>query len=211
MSAENITVNTQSSIRIAGSKILYFDPYLIGTSGKDADFIFITHAHYDHLDPESIGKIKTEQTVLVAPCSMEQEIKEKAGVAKTVFVKPGDVCEMDGISLEAVPACNKLKPFHPKGNGWVGYIVTMDGVRYYVAGDTDAVKELSAVSCDIALVPIGGHFTMDAKEAAGLINRIRPQLAIPTHYGSIIGKKEDADTFRKYVDEEIAVETRLTW
>ena len=85
----------------------------------------------------------------------------------------------------------------------------MDGVRYYVAGDTDAVKELSEISCNIALVPIGGKYTMDARDAAKLINMIRPEIAIPTHYGSIVGKKEDAETFRKYVDKGIVIETKL--
>ena len=85
----------------------------------------------------------------------------------------------------------------------------MDGIHYYVAGDTDAVNELSSVKCDVALVPIGGTYTMNAKEAAKLINGIRPEIAIPTHYGSIVGKPEDADIFRKFVDQPIVVETRL--
>ena len=101
------------------------------------------------------------------------------------------------------------KPFHPKRNGWCGYVVTMDGIHYYVAGDTDAVNELSSVKCDVAMVPIGGTYTMNAKDAAKLINQIRPEVVIPTHYGSIVGKSEDADTFRKFVDQAIVVETRL--
>lgn len=209
MRTDNITVNTQSSIRIAGSKILYFDPFQIAEAKKDADIIFITHEHYDHLDPDSIEKVITDHTVMAAPASLEKEIRGKVGNVRLVTVKPGDEIEVEGLAVKAVPAYNKLKPFHPKKNGWVGYIVTMDSIRYYIAGDTDAVKELSSVSCDIAMVPIGGHFTMDAREAAGLINDIGPQLVIPTHYGSIIGKPEDADIFRGYVDEKIAMEKRL--
>ena len=209
MNTANISVNTQSSIRIAGTRILYFDPFQISGKPHDADIILITHAHHDHFDPGSIEKIANGNTVFVAPASMEQEIQKAAGDARVIPMTPGDEKDISGISIEAVPAYNRLKPFHPKRNGWNGYVVTMDGVRYYVAGDTDALKELQSVACDVALVPIGGTFTMTAKEAAKLINEIHPLAAIPTHYGSIVGKPEDADVFRKLVDPGITVETRL--
>ena len=209
MNTSNISVNTQSSIRIAGSKILYFDPYLISGAEHDADIVFITHAHYDHLDPGSVEKVSGQNTVFVAPAGMAKEMKNVAGNAKLVLMAPGDEKAVSGVSVQAVPAYNRLKPFHPKRNGWLGYIVKMDGVSYYVAGDTDAVSELSGVVCDVALVPIGGTYTMNAKDAAKLINRIRPAAAIPTHYGSIVGKPEDAEVFRQHVSREISVETRL--
>ena len=209
MNTKNITVNTQSSIRIAGSKILYFDPFRITDEPHDADIIFITHSHHDHLDPESIDKIAREDTVFAAPSSMGQEMRKVVGDAELMLMMPGSTKDVFGISIQAVPAYNRLKPFHPKRYGWNGYVVTMDGVRYYVSGDTDAIRELSSITCDVALVPIGGTYTMSAKEAAKLINEIGPSVAIPTHYGSIVGKPEDADTFRKYVDPKIQVETRL--
>ena len=209
MNTSNISVNTQSSIRIAGSKILYFDPYLISGAEHDADIVFITHAHYDHLDPGSVEKVSGQNTVFVAPAGMAKEMKNVAGNAELVLMAPGDEKAVSGVSVQAVPAYNRLKPFHPKRNGWLGYIVKMDGVSYYVAGDTDAVSELSGVVCDVALVPIGGTYTMNAKDAAKLINRIRPAAAIPTHYGSIVGKPEDAEVFRQHVNREISVETRL--
>ena len=209
MNTANISVNAQSSIRIAGAKILYFDPFQISESLHDADIILITHAHSDHFDPKSIERAAGGNTVFVAPAGMAQEVQKAVRGARVVPMTPGDQQDIDGISIQAVPAYNRLKPFHPKRNGWNGYIVTMDGVRYYVAGDTDALKELQSVSCDVALVPIGGTFTMTAKEAAKLINEIRPRAAIPTHYGSIVGKPEDADAFRKLVDPGITVETRL--
>lgn len=209
MNTANISVNTQSSIRIGGSAVLYFDPFQIKGETHDADIIFITHDHYDHFDPDSIRKIRKEGTVIAAPSGMKQELQKAAGDCALVLMAPGDEQIISGIQIQAVPAYNRLKPFHPKRNGWVGYTVLMDGVRYYVAGDTDAVRELSSVECDVAMVPIGGTYTMTAKEAAKLINEIRPQVAIPTHYGSIVGKPEDGDVFRKYVDPEITVETRL--
>ena len=209
MNTTNIIVNTQSSIRIDGSKVLYFDPFQIASETHDADLIFITHSHYDHLDPKSISKVSKAATVFIAPASMEQEMQKAAGDAELILMEPGAVREISGISVESVPAYNRLKPFHPRRNGWCGYVVTMDGVCYYVAGDTDAVNELSSVKCDVALVPIGGTYTMNAKDAAKLVNGIHPDVAIPTHYGSIVGKPEDAHIFRRYVDQAIVVETRL--
>ena len=209
MNTANISVNTQSSIRISGSAVLYFDPFQIRGETHDADIILITHDHYDHFDPDSIRKIRKEGTVIVAPAGMKQELQKAAGDCALVLMAPGNEQNIGSIKIQAVPAYNRLKPFHPKRNGWIGYNVLMDGVRYYVAGDTDAVRELSSVECDVAMVPIGGTYTMTAKEAAKLINEIRPQVAIPTHYGSIVGKPEDGDVFRKYVDPEITVETRL--
>ena len=209
MNTTNISVNTQSSIRIAGSKILYFDPFQISDESHDADVIFITHSHHDHLDPESIGKIAREDTVFIAPSSMGQEMRKVVGDAELLLMMPGSSRDAGGLAVQAVPAYNRLKPFHPKRYGWNGYVVTMDGVRYYVSGDTDAISELTSITCDVALVPVGGTYTMTAKEAAKLINEICPSVAIPTHYGSIVGKPADADTFRKYVDPKITVETRL--
>ncbi len=209
MDVKNISINTHSSIRIAGSKVLYFDPFQITEETHDADIILITHSHYDHLDPESINRISRESTIFVAPASIEQEMRKVIKDAPLILLTPGDSRDIDGISVQAIPAYNRLKPFHPKHNGWVGYIVTMDGVQYYVAGDTDAIGELSSVNCDIALVPIGGTYTMNAKEAAKLINKIRPQVVIPTHYGSVVGKKEDAESFKRNVDQGIHVELKL--
>lgn len=209
MKTNNITVNTQSSICIDGSKVLYFDPFQIREENHRADIVLVTHSHYDHFDPESISKIAKDGTVYVVPASMEKELRGAVREGELITVNPGDVVETGGIRIQAVPAYNRLKPFHPKRNQWVGYVVTMDGIRYYVAGDTDAVPELEKVSCDVALVPIGGTYTMTAKEAAKLINAIGPKTAIPIHYGSIVGKKEDAEIFREHVTKDIAVEFKL--
>lgn len=111
--------------------------------------------------------------------------------------------------IETVPAYNPLKPFHPKGSGWVGYIVERGGIRIYMAGDTDVTKENKEVSCDVALVPIGGTYTMDAKKAAELVNIIRPKVAIPTHYGSVAGSKSDEEVFLAHVDSSISVENKM--
>ena len=140
---------------------------------------------------------------------LAKELGKLAWKGKMHLPAPGERVETAGLILTAKPAYNKLKPFHPKRNGWLGYLLEMDGTIYYVAGDTDAVKELQEVRCDVALVPIGGKFTMNAKEAAGLVNKIKPNAVIPTHYGSIVGKPQDADTFRKLVDREVQVVVKL--
>ena len=209
MNIENISVNTQSSIRIAGSKILYFDPFQIVNAAHDADMIFVTHSHYDHLDPESIEKIAGDHTVFIAPASIEKEMRNVTREKELILMNPGEKQEIGELPVRAVLAYNRLKPFHPKRNQWNGYVLTMDGVRYYVAGDTDAVNDLTSIRCDVALVPIGGTYTMNAKEAAKLINTISPEIAVPTHYGCIVGKKQDADVFRENVKAGIRVEVLL--
>ena len=202
MSMTNITVNTQSSIRIEGSKILYFDPYQIANAAHDGDLIFITHDHYDHFDPESIAKLRKAETLLVAPESMKKKTLSKSGIAEEncLFYRPGESHEAGGVVIETIPAYNKLKPFHPKGKKWQGYVVTLDGTRYYVSGDTDVNKDIGKVCCDVALIPIGGFYTMDWKQAAEYIAQLKPKAVIPTHYGSIVGKKTDGQDFRKMLE-----------
>ena len=209
MQYDHIQVNTQSSIRIEGSKTIYFDPFQIGTASKDADLICITHAHYDHFDPDSIAKVCRKDTELIAPVGMKEELEKLAAEEKLHLLSPGDKFEAADLLISALPAYNKLKPFHPRRNGWLGYILELDGVSYYIAGDTDAVKELQDIKCDVALIPIGGTYTMTAKEAAGLINKMKPTAVIPIHYGSIVGKPKDAETFKKLVDSDIQVVTKL--
>lgn len=209
MSYDQIQINEHSSIRIGGTKAVYFDPFKVGTEPHDADVICFTHSHYDHFEPESVARVRRPDTVFVAPADMEEQLKDLADEGRRHLLAPGDRLELDGLTITAVPAFNALKPFHPRRHHWLGYLLEMDGVCYYVAGDTDAVKELRTIKCDVALVPVGGTYTMTAKEAAGLINEIRPQAAIPTHYGSIVGAPEDGETFRRLVDPTIEVVTKL--
>lgn len=214
MNLSGITVNTQSSIRIAGSKILYFDPYQIQSAAHDADFIFITHEHYDHFDPESIAKLKKEDTRLVAPESMKKKALSESGISSDhcLFYQPEETHEVGGLRFETIPAYNKLKPFHPKGKKWQGYVAEMDDIRYYVAGDTDVNEDIRKVRCDVALIPIGGFYTMDWKQAAEYIAKLKPKAAIPTHYGSIVGNETDGQDFKKMLetlDDTIKVELRL--
>lgn len=200
---ENITINTHSSIRIEDSKVLYFDPFEISDAKADADIIFITHEHYDHFDPKSIALLKKDDTIIVAPESMKKKIGENDVTAamKAFFYMPGTLHEIGKIEIEAVAAYNRLMPFHQKSSGWLGYVVTMDTVKYFVAGDTDSNKENEKVKCDVALVPIGGNFTMNKKTAAEYIAKIGPKVAIPTHYGSIVGSLSDGQDFKEKLED----------
>ena len=188
MNIENIRINTQSSIKLTLHKTVYFDPYKIENDIHDADIIFITHNHYDHMDNESIEKIKNEDTIIVAPKSMEEIIK-KIEFKNYILLNPNEETNIDNINIKTIPAYNKEKQFHPRNNNWLGYIVKIDNITYYIAGDTDVTLEAENVKCDIAFIPIGGHFTMDVDEATELIKKINPKIVIPIHYGSIIGEK----------------------
>lgn len=207
---ENISINTHSSIRIEGSKVLYFDPFNISEEKHDADIIFVTHAHYDHFDEKSIAYVKKEGTILVAPETMKKQVCESgiAGSMKAAFYLPGITQEIGEIKVETVAAYNHLKPFHMKSNKWLGYVVTMDGTSYFIAGDTDPNEENKKVKCDVALVPIGGNYTMNKKQAAEYIALINPKVAIPTHYGSVVGNPADGNDFKSYL-ETMEVDTEV--
>ena len=196
----NITINSHSSIRAAGSRVLWFDPFQVKTAPHDADIICITHDHYDHFSPEDIAKVAKADTVFVVPESLAGKVPNVKALCA------GETAVMQGVSVTAVAAYNQGKKFHPKANGWLGYCVTLDGETLYVCGDTDATPEAKAVKCDILALPVGGTYTMDAAQAAELAKTIMPKLVLPTHYGSIVGSKKDAERFREFVKDTVQVE-----
>lgn len=204
---ENIEVFIQSSIRFNRDLKIYFDPLRMETSYNDADIIFITHSHWDHLSIEDINKAKKNDTIIVAPSSIKSDV-ENLGL-ELLLVEPDNRYEVKGISFETVRAYNNEKEFHPIENNWVGYIITFDNVRYYIAGDTDKTVDNMKVKCDVAFIPIGGKFTMNAKEAAELINAIKPKIVVPIHYGSIIGTKQDEVDFANLIEPDIKCEILL--
>lgn len=195
---ENIEVLYHSSIRINKNKVIYIDPFKIDKNYNDADIIFITHNHYDHYSEEDIEKVINKNTTIVIPEEMLIKLLKK-GIDKNsiIAVEPNKEYMVQGIRFETIPAYNVNKKFHPKESNWVGYIITINNVRYYIAGDTDITEENRKVKCDVAFVPVGGTYTMDFKEAAQLINIIKPKFAIPVHYGSVVGSKQDATDFIK--------------
>ena len=211
---DHITVNTQNSIRIVNAEgtVIYIDPLGISGEPADADLILITHSHYDHFSPEDIAKIRKPSTKYVIPKSMIGDMEKiGASMMDCVSMEEGDRIGLAGVYISAVPAYNKLKPFHPRRNGWLGYVIDCDGLKIYAAGDTDALKENTSISCDLALIPIGGTYTMNAREAASFVNELRPAAVIPTHYGSIVGKPSDFEEFKRRVDEGIEVIQKLSF
>lgn len=195
----DIEINCHSSIKIIGDKIIYVDPFRIKENKNDADIIFITHDHYDHYSLEDIEKIKKQNTIIVMP----KHIERKDDLKDAVIVMPNKKYEVDGINVETIPSYNINKPYHPKENNWVGYILNIEGKRIYIPGDTDITEENMKVQCDIIFVPIGGTYTMNYEEGAKLTNIIKPKIAIPVHYGEIVGKKEDAEEFKKLLEKDI--------
>ena len=203
-----IRINTHSSIRIEdGGKVFYFDPFKLEGRYSDADYIFVTHDHYDHLDPKSIANIRKSGTKFICPKSISKVLASDASIkdmADIYEMEPYEKLELDkGISVEAIPAYNVDKKFHQKENNWLGFILGVNNTRYYIAGDTDLTEDNKKISCDVALVPVGGTYTMTVNEAAKLINTIKPKLAIPTHYGSIVGEESLGKEFISLIDEGI--------
>ncbi len=207
---DRITVFEHSAVCIRSDRIIYFDPFHIPGEPHDADIIFITHDHYDHFSPEDIAKTANDSTVFAAPASMKKSFAG-AGISdsRITYFAPGESGSVRGLEVTAVAAYNIMKPFHPKSKGWLGYVVTVEGTRVYVCGDTANTPEAQAVRCDIICVPIGGVYTMNAKSASELVRAIRPSAAIPIHYGSIVGKPADADEFESYVGDAAKVVRKI--
>ena len=201
---KNVDVLYHSSIKIKDNKIIYIDPFKIDKDYNDADIVFITHDHFDHYSEEDIDKVINENTTIIIPEELLTKILRK-GINKNavITVESNKEYMVQGIKFETIPAYNTNKTFHPKENDWVGYIITLDGIRYYIAGDTDITEENRKVKCDVAFVPVGGTYTMNYSEAAELVNIIKPKIAVPIHYGSVVGTKQDAPNFIKLLHSSI--------
>ncbi len=194
-----IQISEHSSIKLSGSKILYIDPFGIKDELKDADYVFCTHSHYDHFSPDDIKKVSKKNTLLIIPESAREDAETVMEDDKIRLVEPKHYYQLGDIIFETFNAYNIEKAYHKKEKKWVGYLIYMDGVNYYIAGDTDNIEEIQNIKCDIAFIPIGGTYTMDVEEAAKLANTISADTIIPVHYGSIVGKKEDGQRFANLV------------
>ena len=201
----DIKVNCQNSILI--NEEIYVDPLRVDGKVK-AKYIFITHSHWDHFSVEDIKKVVTSSTKIICPESMKGEI-EGAFENEIIYVHPEQKYVIDEIGVETFCAYNINKPFHPKQNAWVGYILTIANERVAIVGDSDVTPELLNIKTDILLLPIGGHYTMDLHEAAELANTIRPKKVIPTHYGDIVGNKNMGKQFKSLTSNDIDCEVQL--
>lgn len=185
----------QSAFRWAdGDRVVYIDPWGTEEDAPPADLILITHAHFDHFQPEEIARLRREGTAVVAPRDVAVELG-----GDVTPVAPGETHDIGGFHLETVPAYNTREEaldFHPKANKWIGYVIDLGEYTYYHAGDTDHLPELDSVKTDVAFLPVGGHYTMDADEAAGLAKAIGPKLAVPIHFGFVVGSPSEGMRFR---------------
>ncbi len=197
--AKKLKWQGHDGFRIEGESIIYIDPYQIETDVK-ADLIFITHEHFDHCSPEDVAKIQKPETVIVTEKDSSHKLSGDIRI-----MKPGDRLMLKDITVEAVSAYNTNKSFHPKENGWLGFILTINGVRLYHAGDTDIIPEMKSYKTDIALLPVSGTYVMTAEEAVEAARMIRPELAIPMHYGTVVGDRNDAIHFQKALEGVVNV------
>ena len=195
-----VEVLCHNSIKITENVIVYVDPFKINKEYHNADYVFFTHSHYDHFSPEDIEKVKKENTVFIVTEDLKEKAEDLYGKKNILVVKPNEDYHVSDFDFKTTYAYNVNKAFHPKENKWVGYLIQINNKTYYIAGDTDNIEEIQDIECDEAFIPIGGTYTMNYKEAAELANVIKAKVVIPTHYGSIVGDKEDAIKFKELVE-----------
>lgn len=199
--------------RIQNGKVIYIDPFQIEGGGPKADIVLVSHEHEDHCSVDDLKKIVTPNTIIVAHAQSKSEL-EKVKAKEIKIVKPGDKVNIGDVTIETVPAYNVnkfMKPgkvFHPKEDGKLGFVVTVKGTRIYHAGDTDHIPEMKNIRTDIALLPVSGTYVMTAQEAVDAAATINPKLAIPMHYGAIVGDAKDAESFQKLVKCEVKILTK---
>ena len=205
-----ITWTGHDGFRIRGTNsqnnqvTVYIDPYQLASKYQkknDADVVLLTHDHFDHLSIDDLKQIINNNTSIL---SATECVEKLAGlkVKEISGIKPGEKSIIKGLTIEAVPAYNINKKFHPKSDGKVGFIIRINEKRIYHAGDADLIPEMESVDPDIALVPVSGTYVMTAEEAAKAVNElIRPKkVVIPMHYNAVVGTEEDAKKFKKLVN-----------
>ncbi len=185
-------------------KVLYIDPWELKVGAPKADVILITHDHHDHCSPEDVERLTKSDTFIVATASC----LEKLGCdsAKSLTVEPGQRANVAGVGIRAVPAYTVDKRFHPAEAGGVGYLIELEEGLLYHSGDTDVIPEMDGLTMDVALLPIGGTYTMNVQEAVEAVRRLKPRVVVPMHYGRIVGELDDAHRFAELVEEaEVAI------
>ena len=198
------------SFKIKNGKTVIIDPFKIRPSSDKADILLISHEHFDHFSLDDIKKIVNQSTTIVTIPAVKKELSSLQ-VKEVKAVTPGDKLKLGDISIEVVPAYNLNKfrepgkVFHPKEDGKAGFIIGIKGVRIYHAGDTDAIPEMKGLKPDVALLPVSGTYVMTPEEAAQAAKMVEPKLAIPMHYGAIVGTEQDAHKFKQLTTVEVQI------
>ncbi len=195
-----------SGFLIQNGKVVYIDPYNICEDLPKADLILITHSHYDHCSVSDLQKIVKDGTRIIMTVDSQSKIARFNVPIRMEIVEAGQELDLGNIKISVVPAYNVDKPFHSKDEGLVGYLIKMNDVIIYHAGDTDLIPEMQKLTGYnknfVALLPVGGRFTMDSSEAFEAAKLIKPSVVIPMHWGSIVGTREDAEEFRGLCEGE---------
>ena len=189
-----------SSVRIrrAGREI-QIDPYGVSEESA-ADYVLLTHPHYDNFSEVDIARVRRPETVVIAPASMKKQLEDADH-----FLRPGDMLQLEGLDVLAMPAYNVEKKFHPQESAWLGYVFTLDGVTYYHAGDTDYLDSMMTVRCDVAFLPCDGHYTMGAEEAVRAAEACGASVLVPVHWGESWGSPEDLEQMRRMYSGNLRV------
>jgi L-ascorbate metabolism protein UlaG (beta-lactamase superfamily) len=185
---------------ISGKRTIYIDPWNIDGEPHDGDIVLVSHSHFDHLSPEDIRAVLKEDGVCIGAADVISELGYGEQLA------PGASVERFGLTIGGVAAYNREKDFHPKENGWLGFLLEMDGTRIYYAGDTDAVEEMKQLGeLSLALLPVGGTYTFDAAGAAEALSLLKPAKAVPYHWGEVVGSRKDAQRFAKLAETDVTI------
>lgn len=202
---DGVTWFRQSSVRIRrGGLEVHVDPWGV-TGDGEADYVLLTHPHYDNFSEADIAGIRGDQTMVVAPASMKKQLLEPDHL-----LRPGDLLQLEGIDVLAVPAYNREKKFHPPERGWLGYVFTVGGVTYYHAGHTDFLDSMNQLRCDVAFLPCDGHYTMSPEEAARAAGACGAEVAVPIHWGDAVGSREDAERLARVFDGTVVILDRAS-
>lgn len=197
----NVQWLNHASFRIThGETVIYIDPWKLKTSAHDATAVLVSHSHYDHYSSKDIANVSNTETKLTASA----DVIRQHGNGQVL--QPGETIKFEGFKVTAAAAYNPNKQFHPKANNWLGFVIEIDSKRIYYAGDTDMTDEMKSLKdIDLALLPVGGTYTMNAAEAAEAVKYFKPNHAVGYHWGDIIGSKSDAEEFSKIAECEVTV------
>lgn len=206
LGSDNIHWLGHDSIRIDASLTIYIDPWEV--SGPQADLILITHDHFDHCDPPTVKQLAGPDTLVVTDADSAAKLRETGLKSRVLTLAPGGRTEFKGARVQALPSYNLDKNFHPRAKGNLGFLLDIDGLSIYHAGDSDFIPEMKDIRVDVALLPVSGTYVMTADEAVEAALAIGPEVAIPMHYGKIVGDESMAERFAESLNGKVKVEIK---